>query len=97
MEYIPGEELHKLLKNRGFFPNYYAKFYLAETLVALEQLHLKNIIHRDLKPENIMLDRDGHIKIIDFGFSKQVKDITRDRLTTNCGTPSYIAPEVMMG
>ena len=70
MEYVPGEELHKLLKKRGFFPNDHAKFYLAETLVALEKLHLKNIIYRDLKPENIMLDKDGHIKLIDFGFSK---------------------------
>lgn len=70
MEYVPGEELQKLLKKRGFFPNDHAKFYLAETLVALEQLHLKNIIYRDLKPENIMLDKDGHIKLIDFGFSK---------------------------
>ena len=44
-----------------------------------------------------MLDKDGHIRLIDFGFSKQVADITKDRLTTNCGTLTYIAPEVMMG
>ena len=44
-----------------------------------------------------MLDKDGHIRLIDFGFSKQVADISKDRLTTNCGTPTYIAPEVMMG
>ena len=45
-------------------------FYLAEVLVAIQQLHQMNIIYRDLKPENILLDRDGHIKLIDFGFSK---------------------------
>ena len=75
----------------------HARFYLAETISALESLHARNIIYRDLKPENIMLARDGHIKLIDFGFAKQLTDIKRDRLTTNCGTPSYTAPEVMMG
>ena len=47
-----------------------ARFYLAEVLVAIEQLHKNNIIYRDLKPENILLDQEGHIKLIDFGFSK---------------------------
>jgi len=55
-----------------------------------------NILYRDLKPENILLDRNGHIKLIDFGFSKQVNDIRKDRAFTNCGTPGYCAPEVML-
>ena len=52
-----------------------AAFYLAEILLALEALHKKNIIYRDLKAENILLDREGHVRLIDFGFSKQLNDI----------------------
>ena len=74
-----------------------ARFYLAEVLVAIEQLHKNNIIYRDLKPENILLDQEGHIKLIDFGFSKQLKNLIKDRTTTNCGTPAYAAPEVILG
>ena len=72
-------------------------FYLAEILVAIKQLHENNILYRDLKPENILLDRNGHIKLIDFGFSKQLRDIQRDRARTNCGTADYAAPEVLIG
>jgi serine/threonine protein kinase len=50
-----------------------------------------------LKPENVLIDSEGHIRIIDFGFSKIMKDIHVDRCKTNCGTPGYAAPEVMMG
>ena len=50
-----------------------------------------------MKPENILLDREGHIKLIDFGFSKQLADLRRDRVRTNCGTPAYAAPEVLIG
>eukprot|EP00356_Strombidium_inclinatum_P000694 CAMPEP_0170511014 /NCGR_PEP_ID=MMETSP0208-20121228/66073_1 /TAXON_ID=197538 /ORGANISM="Strombidium inclinatum, Strain S3" /LENGTH=182 /DNA_ID=CAMNT_0010794517 /DNA_START=4081 /DNA_END=4629 /DNA_ORIENTATION=- len=55
-----------------------------------------NIIWRDLKPENILIDKDGHIKLIDFGFAKVLKNIQKDRAFTNCGTPGYCAPEVML-
>lgn len=71
-------------------------FYLAEVLVAIKQLHDRNIIYRDLKPENILLDKHGHVKLIDFGFSKQLTN-ARDRARTNCGTPAYAAPEVVIG
>jgi serine/threonine protein kinase len=54
------------------------------------------IIYRDLKPENILIDKDGHIKLIDFGFAKILNDIKKDRAYTNCGTPGYCAPEVML-
>ena len=72
-------------------------FYLAEILVAVKHLHDHNIIYRDLKPENILLDRQGHVKLIDFGFSKQMKNLREERARTNCGTPAYAAPEVLMG
>ena len=68
-----------------------AKFYAAEVTLALEYLHSHQIIYRDLKPENLLLDRHGHLKITDFGFAKEVPDIT----WTLCGTPDYLAPEVV--
>ena len=73
------------------FPNPVAKFYAAEVTLALDYLHTQGIIYRDLKPENLLLDRHGHLKITDFGFAKEVPDIT----WTLCGTPDYLAPEVV--
>jgi protein kinase A len=91
MDYIEGGELFSLLRKSQRFPNPVAKFYAAEVTLALEYLHSHNIIYRDLKPENILLDKNGHIKITDFGFAKEVPDVT----WTLCGTPDYIAPEVV--
>jgi serine/threonine protein kinase len=65
-------------------------------VLAVESLHSANIIYRDLKPENILLDKDGHIRLIDFGFAKQMNNIYKERTYTNCGTPGYCAPEVML-
>lgn len=91
MDYVEGGELFSLLRRSQRFPNQVAKFYAAEVVLALEYLHAQDIIYRDLKPENILLDRNGHIKITDFGFAKEVHDVT----WTLCGTPDYIAPEVV--
>ena len=91
MDYIEGGELFSLLRKSQRFPNPVAKFYAAEVTLALEYLHSHDIIYRDLKPENILLDRNGHIKITDFGFAKEVSTVT----WTLCGTPDYIAPEVI--
>lgn len=91
MDYIEGGELFSLLRKSQRFPNPVAKFYAAEVCLALEYLHGNDIIYRDLKPENILLDRNGHVKITDFGFAKYVPDVTY----TLCGTPDYIAPEVI--
>ena len=70
LEYLPGGELLKQIRAHLSLSVDLARFYLAEVLVAIEQLHKSNIIYRDLKPENILLDQEGHIKLIDFGFSK---------------------------
>ncbi|OKL62145.1 cAMP-dependent protein kinase type 2 [Talaromyces atroroseus] len=91
MDFVEGGELFSLLRKSQRFPNPVAKFYAAEVTLALEYLHSQHIIYRDLKPENLLLDRHGHLKITDFGFAKEVPDIT----WTLCGTPDYLAPEVV--
>jgi serine/threonine protein kinase len=73
-----------------------AKLYTAELVLALEYLHSKGIIFRDLKPENILLGSDGHIKITDFGLSKMINS-SDEKTHTICGTPEYLAPEILLG
>ena len=100
-----GGELFYHLKNMKKFPEKVACFYAGEILLGLEYLHSHNIIYRDLKPENILLDSEGHIKITDFGLSKitlnsklikLIRGVEDDRAYTMCGTPEYIAPEILM-
>ncbi|KAI9247357.1 kinase-like domain-containing protein [Sporodiniella umbellata] len=91
MDFVPGGELFSLLRKSKKFSPEIARFYAGEVLLGLAYLHSKEIIYRDLKPENILLDAHGHIKITDFGFAKNVPDIT----WTLCGTPDYLAPEII--
>jgi serine/threonine protein kinase len=72
------------------------EFYFSEVVITIEYLHQKAIIYRDLKPENIVLDKvnRGHVKLVDFGFAKHMKTL---KTQTNCGTPAYVAPEVLLG
>ncbi|RIA98707.1 kinase-like domain-containing protein [Glomus cerebriforme] len=91
MDYVVGGELFSILRKTQRFPDHIAKFYAAEVILAFEYLHSNDIIYRDLKPENLLLDHNGHIKITDFGFAKYVPDIT----WTLCGTPDYLAPEII--
>lgn len=93
MDFVPGGELFTLLRKSQRFPNPVAKFYAAEVALALDYLHGQQIIYRDLKPENLLIAADGHIKITDFGFAKLVPDVT----WTLCGTPDYLAPEIIQG
>jgi len=96
MDYVNGGELFFHLQQEKKFPYERARFYTAEIVLALEHLHNNAIIYRDLKPENILLDSDGHIKITDFGLSKEgFGDYAKTK--TFCGTPEYLAPEIING
>ncbi len=76
-----------------YLPEEQARFYASHVLLALEYLHDRNILYRDLKPENLLIDTEGYIKVVDFGFAKVVKNKT----FTLCGTPEYLAPELVYG
>lgn len=91
MEFVLGGEVFSQLRQSGRFTNEASRFFAAEIVLAIESLHKQNIVYRDLKPENLLIDRHGHIKITDFGFAKKVED----RTWTLCGTPEYLAPEII--
>ena len=91
-EFVQGGELLRILRQESYFPNDVALFYVSEITLALEYLHYNEIIYRDLKPENLLISSDGHIKLTDFGFAKKIKGKTY----TLCGTPDYIAPEILL-
>ena len=80
--------------SNGRFSENRARFYAAEIALGLHYLHSQVIVYRDLKPENLLLDADGHIKITDFGLSK--REVSGDELHSLCGTPEYLAPEIIM-
>ena len=93
LEYVPGGELFTLLRNNTNFPVEQAKFYTAHIITIFEYLHSKNIIYRDLKPENILINRNGYLKLTDFGFAKVINN---NKTYTLCGTPEYLAPEIIL-
>uniref|UniRef100_A0A672NAP5 non-specific serine/threonine protein kinase n=1 Tax=Sinocyclocheilus grahami TaxID=75366 RepID=A0A672NAP5_SINGR len=110
MEYVEGGDCATLLKNIGALPVEMARMYFAETVLALEYIHNYGIVHRDLKPDNLLITSMGHIKLTDFGLSKMglmslttnlyeghIEKDTREFLDKQvCGTPEYIAPEVIL-
>ncbi|KAL6902868.1 kinase-like domain-containing protein [Trichoderma evansii] len=99
LDYVPGGELFSYLRKYRRFDEQVARFYAAEIVLVLEYLHEKQggVAYRDLKPENLLLDKDGHIKLADFGFAKRLgyKDDRPVETYTLCGTPEYLAPEVI--
>lgn len=110
MEYVEGGDCAALVKNIGPLPPDMARFYFAETVLAVEYLHSYGIVHRDLKPDNLLITALGHIKLTDFGLSKMglmslatnLYEVYIDRDTRQFsdkqvfGTPEYIAPEVIL-
>ena len=95
LEYIQGGELFTLLRSNVTFPVPQTKFYIAHIITIFEYLHSKNIIYRDLKPENILINKNGYLKLTDFGFAKQL-DSEKAKTYTLCGTPEYLAPEIIL-
>ncbi|XP_046353959.1 ribosomal protein S6 kinase alpha-1-like [Haliotis cracherodii] len=94
LEFLRGGDLFTRLSKEVMFTEEDVKFYLAELALALDHLHGVGIIYRDLKPENILLDSEGHIKLTDFGLSKE--SIFDEKKTYSfCGTVEYMAPEVV--
>eukprot|EP00615_Pteridomonas_danica_P008444 CAMPEP_0114341400 /NCGR_PEP_ID=MMETSP0101-20121206/9023_1 /TAXON_ID=38822 ORGANISM="Pteridomonas danica, Strain PT" /NCGR_SAMPLE_ID=MMETSP0101 /ASSEMBLY_ACC=CAM_ASM_000211 /LENGTH=391 /DNA_ID=CAMNT_0001474993 /DNA_START=12 /DNA_END=1187 /DNA_ORIENTATION=- len=97
LEYMGGGELFHWLKQHRKFSEARGKLYAAEICLALEALHTRDIIYRDLKPENILLDLEGHLRLTDFGLSKDniMGAGAAGGTKTFCGTPEYLAPEIL--
>lgn len=95
LDYCPGGELFFHLSRYRRFPERVARFYAAELLLAIGHLHRRGIIYRDLKPENVLLDAEGHVKLGDFGLAKDKITDPCSGATSMCGTPEYMAPEVL--
>ncbi|XP_019897384.2 ribosomal protein S6 kinase alpha-3 isoform X1 [Esox lucius] len=94
LDFLRGGDLFTRLSKEVMFTEEDVKFYLAELALALDHLHSLGIIYRDLKPENILLDEEGHIKLTDFGLSKESID-HENKAYSFCGTVEYMAPEVV--
>lgn len=97
LEFVQGGELFSVLHTQDSdgIPDSHAKFYSMVLLMTLRYIHSRNVVYRDLKPENILIDKDGYPKLVDFGFAKVVKGGAK--CYTLCGTPEYLAPEIIVG
>ena len=94
LELCPNGDLMTHLSERSRFAETVAKFYIAETILAVEYLHSLDIVYRDLKPENILVDRAGHIRLADFGLAKENVNPLNPAMSF-CGSPAYLAPEML--
>eukprot|EP01035_Chromulina_nebulosa_P020561 gene20561-26666_t len=95
LDYAAGGELFYHLSRMKKFPEHLTRFYAAEITMALDVLHANDVVYRDLKPENILLDKDGHIKLADFGLAKEGVHDAAEGAYSLCGTPEYLSPEVL--
>lgn len=93
LELLQGGELFTHLRNRGKLSEQSARFYAATVVYAFSTLHAKKIAYRDLKPENLVMDGKGYVKLVDFGLAKQ---LLSGKTWTLCGTPDYLAPEIIL-
>lgn len=93
VELLQGGELFTHLRNRGKLPEQAARFYASIVVYAFSTLHAKKIAYRDLKPENLVMDSRGYVKLVDFGLAKQ---LLSGKTWTLCGTPDYLAPEIIL-
>lgn len=92
LDYVHGGELFQYMRQIRRFDQPSVVFYAAQIALALSHLHQSNIMYRDLKPENILVEKDGYIRLSDFGLAKIAKESN-----TFCGTPEYISPEMLLG
>ncbi|CAM9095189.1 unnamed protein product [Heterosigma akashiwo] len=95
LDYCAGGELFFHLGKVGKFPEPRARFYAAQIVLALDYVHKLDIIYRDLKPENVLLDHAGHVRLTDFGLSKEGVTENAAGAHSFCGTPEYLAPEIL--
>lgn len=93
-DFMQGGELFFHLRKQKYFSEELVRFYAMELVLAISHIHAKKAVYRDLKPENILLDKDGHIKLTDFGLAKIIKD--NDKAYTICGSLKYLAPEILL-
>jgi serine/threonine protein kinase len=93
-DFMQGGELFFHLKKQKYFSEELVRFYAMELVLAISHIHSNKAVYRDLKPENILLDKNGHIKLTDFGLAKIIKD--NDKAYSICGTTKYLAPEILL-
>ena len=94
LDYAAGGNMSRSLKKVKRFSEEVARFYLAEILLGLEDMHKRDIIYRDLKPDNVVFDEKGHAMITDFGLAKS--DVANNSAAKSfCGSPAYLAPEML--
>ncbi|CAD7929400.1 unnamed protein product [Amoebophrya sp. A120] len=92
LEYVPGGEIFTVLHHMGRFSHEMAYFYACQLVLTFEFMHRYEIAYRDTKAENFLIDAQGYLRVVDFGFAKQCSEKTH----TLCGTPEYLAPEILL-